>query len=81
MSLVSQQASQQASKPVSKQSCLYGNCFRHNASHQACAAGSGRAADTDPWRRITKIAGGGDDIKNETQPPKHQIILLYNLRN
>lgn len=48
MSLVSQQASQQASKPASKQSCLYGNCFRHNASYQACAAGSGRAADTDP---------------------------------
>lgn len=27
----------QASKQASKQSCLYGNCFRHNTSYEACA--------------------------------------------
>lgn len=28
---------QSAGKQASKQSCLYGNCFRHNTSYQGCA--------------------------------------------
>ena len=59
---------QYGDKQVSRQSCFYGYCFRHNPSHQACAGALGHAEDVDPWQHITKIAGAGEGINNKAQP-------------